>query len=331
MTGEDSSAFPGCNAATRVYGTDITTDIRFGTPSVPAQRSPKLAILRALPCATLHDTQDLDLLYESEWKTPVGAPASFLFALPDGYLLRISCVADFTIRDAEITVYTAAAHDPRAVEIHLFGAAMAIWLERQGILALHASALSLCGRAIAFLSDSGAGKSTLAAALLQSGAALLSDDITPVEMIEGVPFARPAFPQLRLWPEEVSHFLGPDVQLDKVHPNEAKLRVPVGPGGFGRFEARSLPIKRFYIPQRDDRADIRILPIPRRDALVEMVRNSFVARAVMVMGLQPARLTLLTSIVKQVPVMRLIYPSDRAALPRVCQAVINDLNEEELC
>ena len=50
----------------------------------------------------------------------------------------------------------------------------------QGMEVLHASAVSLDGRAVAFLGRSGAGKTTLATRLLARGARLLTDDVLAV-------------------------------------------------------------------------------------------------------------------------------------------------------
>src|SRR5687767_3128446 len=59
----------------------------------------------------------------------------------------------------------------------LVGVACAALLSTRGTPMLHGAAVAFDGRAIAILGDSGQGKSTLAAALLRSGAQLLSEDL----------------------------------------------------------------------------------------------------------------------------------------------------------
>lgn len=73
--------------------------------------------------------------------------------------------------------------DPeRAME--LIPCAMGYLLHQRGQLALHASAVSIDGRGVAFVGASGAGKSTIAAMMMSGGHAVLADDILPVYLAE---------------------------------------------------------------------------------------------------------------------------------------------------
>jgi hypothetical protein len=74
---------------------------------------------------------------------------------------------------------------------------LALAMHMQGVLTLHASAVSIDGQGVAFFAPKYHGKSTLAAALLRSGARLVTDDTLPIrietaEMLPGVH-------HLRLW------------------------------------------------------------------------------------------------------------------------------------
>jgi hypothetical protein len=60
-----------------------------------------------------------------------------------------------------------------------------------GFEALHGAGVSHQGRAIAIVADSGGGKSTLAAHLIGRGMGLVSDDILPLETVDGMVMARP--------------------------------------------------------------------------------------------------------------------------------------------
>jgi hypothetical protein len=61
----------------------------------------------------------------------------------------------------------------------------------QGLEMLHASAVGLGGRAIAFTAASGTGKSSLAAHLVASGATFLTDDVLALERVEDGVLAHP--------------------------------------------------------------------------------------------------------------------------------------------
>lgn len=77
-----------------------------------------------------------------------------------------------------------------------------------GALVLHASTITLGGRAYLLVGPSGAGKSTLAAALTQAGGALLSDDASVIDVSGNEPVCLPAESGVAIW-EDSRHAFGP--------------------------------------------------------------------------------------------------------------------------
>ena len=71
--------------------------------------------------------------------------------------------------------------------------------------------------------------------------------------------------------------------------------------------------------------EIGITPVSPRDAVIELVRHSFTPRVVEAIGLQAQRLDFFAQMVQQVPMRRLVYPSGFAHLPRVRDAILEDL------
>lgn len=213
--------------------------------------------------------------------------------------------------------------------MRLLGPVLSFWLERLGIPALHASAVRLGQGAAGFLSRSGGGKSSLAAAFVQAGASLLTDDVLPIEEIveSGKTFlARPGYPQMRLEPDGARHLLGRIDGLKPVSPDDTKLHVPIGADGFGDFHDSPLPLTALYVVERhivERRGKPEIVPLTRREAVIELVRHSFSPHLVEALGLQPRRLDLFARLVRRVPVLRLSYPSGFAYLPGVVEAVLN--------
>ncbi len=139
--------------------------------------------------------------------------------------------------------------------VRKLGDVLSYWLERQGIRALHAAAVVANGRAAAFLSSNYGGKSSLAAAMMQVGCPLLTDDILPVEETGGIFIGRPGYPTMRMWPDEAAYFLGSYEHLPLVHPELSKRRVFVGPDGFGSFCETSQALSCIYLPERRDDLD----------------------------------------------------------------------------
>jgi hypothetical protein len=213
------------------------------------------------------------------------------------------------------------------VEIRLLGEIFSLWLELNDIPALHSSAVVVNGGAVAFLSTNHGGKSVLAATLMQEGYPLLTDDILPVGDCNGRFCGRAGYPQMRMWPDEAEYFLGHYSDLEIVHPWYTKRRVPVGQNGFGIFSGENLPLGMLYIPIRKDIEDgeIRIDPISPRDAVIELVRNSFSPLIVEALGLQKKRMELFGRLAMNVKMRKLIYPSGFHHLPEVREAIIDDI------
>lgn len=215
-----------------------------------------------------------------------------------------------------------------AIEIWLLGGVLTYWLERQGIPALHAAAVVIDDNAVAFLSTNKGGKSSLAASLMQLSYPLLSDDILPIEYRDSSFIGRPGYPQMRMWPDQAQHFLGYFDELEKVQPAQSKRRIPVGAEGFGTFCLESQPLKCLYLPERhdDESGKTTIIPLSVKEAVVELVRHSFMPYAVTAAGLEAQRFNFFAKLIQQVPMRRLSYPSGLEYLPKVRQVVLQDLS-----
>ena len=71
---------------------------------------------------------------------------------------------------------------------------MGIILMQRKILPLHGSAVAIDGKAYAFIGESGAGKSTLAAAFMNKGYELMTDDIVAISFKHNeIPIVTPAY------------------------------------------------------------------------------------------------------------------------------------------
>jgi len=312
----------------RLFGLNLLTDFPFSSKLLPGTSPHDLSftcVASAPPAETL---RHLPPAYTSPHKTAIGESIAHLYRLAHCDLLSITGMADYVIGPDAITCYPVTDHASQ-IEALFLGPVMSVWLELQGILTLHASTIVSEGKAVGFLSHSGSGKSTLTAALLETGCALLTDDILAVEERDGIVIGRPSYPQIRLWPDEATRFLGDPQTLDRVHPASPKRRVPVGENGFGSYHDSPLPVVRLYVPTLCDPAtgtvDVEIDPLAPRDAIIEIVRHSFSARIVRALGLEAQRLDTIAQIAQQIRVCRLTYPSGLEHLPRVRDAILEDI------
>ena len=312
-----------------IYGVVLESDFPFTHRLAAADGPAELRFTHRPGRAAGWD--DASPAWSSAVPGPDGAPDCVLLRRPGGEeLLRFGGIADFRLAGDRIDAWLPDAGQAWLAELRFLGPVLAYWLERRGLVALHAASVALPGRAggpraIGLLSSHGGGKSLLAAALMErAGAALLADDVSVIERA-GEPagadgfLARPANPQMRLPPVDAERLTG-RADLPRVHPGYAKRRVPVGGAdGFGRFAERPLPLAALYVPDRRRGGEIEIERLPPAEALLALVGHSFVARLAAGAGLQPARIAVLGALAETVPAFRLSYPDGRRHLAAVAE------------
>jgi hypothetical protein len=207
---------------------------------------------------------------------------------------------------------------------YLRGPVFGALLRLRGVIALHASAVVVNGRAIAFLGPPGAGKSTTAAAMAMRGIPVLSDDIVPLQRARGGWNARAGYPTLCLWPESVEGLYGDDRALPLITRNWEKRYLDLQ-GGATRFAAGGARLGALYVLSRagDDTAAPSIAAIEGSRAVMALVANTFGSYR-----LNPAmrREDFLTfsEVAGSVPVRGIRVPDAIGQLSGVCDAILAD-------
>lgn len=108
----------------------------------------------------------------------------------------------------------------------LNGTGLGILLHQRGHFVLHASAVRVGNRAMLFCGPSGAGKSTIAAALVEAGFDLMTDDFCALSTTEGGHImAEPDGRQLKLWELAIDKLSLKERRLDSVRPDLEKFYV----------------------------------------------------------------------------------------------------------
>ncbi|MBI4588188.1 MAG: hypothetical protein HY725_05075 [Candidatus Rokubacteria bacterium] len=209
---------------------------------------------------------------------------------------------------------------------YLVTQALSFAMLKQGIEPLHATAVVLNDRTVAFLGGCGSGKSSLGAAFLQAGHTLLTDDLLVVQEADGRFVAHPGPPRIKLYPEIANAFLRERATGTPMNADTRKLVIPLG----CRLSAKAAtPLGAIYVlrPEtRRPRGDrIAIRPLSPRRAVLELIANTFNAAIT-----EPDRLArqfrLVTRLASGVPVRSLSYPRDLARLPAVLEAIRSDLS-----
>ncbi len=146
---------------------------------------------------------------------------------------------------AEIRVAPGPTGDEAALRVGLLGPSLGIALIQRGELVLHASAVEVEGRAVAFVGPRGHGKSTMAAAMVARGHHLVSDDVLTVDFRSepGRPHVVPGYPQVKLWPDAAEALGYEPEDLELLYSGVRKRVVRC----FDRFVSTPRPLARIYL------------------------------------------------------------------------------------
>jgi hypothetical protein len=207
---------------------------------------------------------------------------------------------------------------------YLLGPALGFVLRLRGINCLHASAVAINGKAVVFVGPAGAGKSTTAAAFARHGYPILTDDIAPLVIKDGVFAIEPAYPRIRLWPDSVAALFGTPDALPRITPTWDKRYLDLD-GGQHRFQGEALPLGAVYIlGPRSAGCAPRTEDIDARTAFMSLVSDTYTTR--LIDGpLRAREFATLGRLVEDIPVRRLIVGQDASRASDICGAVGEDL------
>ena len=234
----------------------------------------------------------------------------------DALILTVGEVGRYRIeRGREIVVDSEPGVPGRNLRLFLLGSAFGALLHQRELLPLHANAVEVDGRAVAFMGESGAGKSTWAAWFHDRGHRVVADDVCVVRFDEeGRALAQPGLPRLRLW----------DEAMEATGRNAADFaRSYFGDESFNQFDVpiapqtaadRELPLGAAYLLERGERTVIELLEgIEAVEAVfAHTYRGGFVAPADAAQSHWSAAMQL----VRSTPVFRFTRPWSLVDLER---------------
>jgi hypothetical protein len=237
-----------------------------------------------------------------------------LAATPGGGVVEVRDIARFGIGGGNAIIVDPDPQAPeRNVRAFLLGSAIGALLHQRRMLPLHANAVALDGRAVAFAGRSGAGKSTLAAAFHDRGCRLLSDDICVVTRDDaGKVEAQPGIPRVRLWRDAVERSGRDTDALDSAFDGTEKYVLPVAEG----HAEQPLPLAAIYILAEAE--DFAIHALNTVSAAKALALNTYRGAYVPVIGDTAAHFEYCLRVSREVPVFMLDRPWDEA---RVAETV----------
>ena len=307
-----------------IFGFTVETDRRFRTP-MTAGVGPSDLRFSCIPSSDQRTLNESSLLYASDSQNRIGESSVLLYRDGESEIMRFPRFADFVIRSGSITCELLNPKLKDLVEVCLLGHVFGYFLERSGFSPVHGASIGIHNRAALFVANRTGGKSTLSASFVRAGFPLIADDISALEIRKDDVLCRRGFPQAKLTPEQAEIFVGRSNGFPLVHPAYEKLSVPVSE--FGMFAKSPAGVARIYLLERHDKSGpVEIEEIPAGEALMELIKNTFITEIIDATDLRSTRMKRLAEIVRRVPVRRLRYPTGYENLPKVHEAVLADLD-----
>ena len=241
---------------------------------------------------------------------------------PGAVLLTIPDVGRYhVLAGEEIHVEPFAQAEEKDIRLFLLGSAFgAIHLQR-GHFPLHASAVVIDGKAVAFAGDSGAGKSTMAAWMNAHGHPLLCDDVCVIQVNEDqAPMAFPAFPRMKLWKDALGKMERETGDLQRDYSRTDKYHLPVDK----LFAGEPLPLSKIlFLRYSTETAAARIEDIPPSHAVPLLRNNTYRFQFISGLDLTEKHFRNCISIARNVPTHYLDRPRE-LSLMADCQRLLEE-------
>lgn len=222
-------------------------------------------------------------------------------------LLNIEGIARFRIRGGREILF-----DPYPdvsvlnLRVFLLGSAFGALCHQRRLLPLHANAIVVQGRAVAFAGPSGMGKSTLAAHFQSRGYPVLCDDVCVLSFDgEGRPLAWPGLPRLKLWGDAAAAFGHDRASLERAVDNQEKYSVPVAtPVDGGPFPLAAL----YVLGNADSASAAGITRLNGVEAVQAVLFNTYRSSFLRPMGLAAAHFQQAAALARHVRILRAFRP-----------------------
>lgn len=242
---------------------------------------------------------------------------------PAVFWMDVAETARLLVRDGrEIVVHAYPGASEGDVRAYLLGSALGALLQQRGILPLHASAVEIDGRAVAFIAPSGGGKSTMAMHLQHRGHRVICDDICAVDIHDGVPRLWPGLRNLKLWRASLAAIDRTPDQLEPVLATLDKYRLPIAaPAAYRAYDLAAVVMLEWG-------DTLALTPMPGAAAVGALVANTFRGELVVPMAREAAHWRQCLDTFQAAGVRVLTRPRALDALDAASAMVVDTLSAE---
>lgn len=240
-------------------------------------------------------------------------------------IFHIKQVGTYNIKDGkEITIEPVENAEMQDLRLYLLGSAMGALLWQRGIFPIHGSTLCRRGEEQCFLVTGvqKAGKSTLAAALIEDGYEIITDDVSPAVFDrEGNPWVLPSYPQQKLT-KDTLNFLGKETtSFTLIMGRINKYAVPRE----AEFSPSPKRLKNIYEMERGNGERVKLQPVIGMDKLRLIMSNVYRFGFAQEMGLEKEIFLTAAKMAEKVTLFQIIRPEDVITVKEVKETILHNL------
>ena len=163
-------------------------------------------------------------------------------------------------------------YDLPKLGVYLLGTCMGAVMYQRGIMMLHGSCVTDGQRAILLTGDSGAGKSTLAAEFLRRGWRLITDDVSALHDVEGIPMVQSSYPSQKLWQDALDRYDRPQEDIHSLYLAGSREKFGVD---VSRYFYDGRARLRMVVRLLPGEADCHLEPIDGMTKVDQLMRNTY--------------------------------------------------------
>ena len=307
-----------------IYGLSIQSDSPI-PPLVPGEPGECRILFTRMPYPNSNPPSE----WCCHWPSDTGEDWLSLAKGSHGHYLRFADLGDFEITPAgdQITYYAARSPASDETVSHLLlDHVLPRLLSLGDCLVVHASSVCNGRGALLLMGESGRGKSTLAAALSLAGASIVTDDCLILRQDQGIHWAIPSYPGLRLWDDVIPQAFRGAGDWTRVADYSDKKRISEGSYPI-HFQRTPVPICLGFVLAAEEEGSCDGIVEKRlslRDALLSIVQHSYVMDPNDPVLLD-RQLRLAENLVRRIPIATLRYRRALSQLPGLVSEVLGRL------
>lgn len=298
----------------KAFGLNISSDVRL----------PEL-------CEVHLDKEQLDIEIKvsdlSQYSSALDKTPLMFVTLGKEFYFKVPGASIFCVKNGnEILVSPFDDYDLDELRLYILGTCMGAILFQRKILPLHGSALSINGKAYAFIGDSGAGKSTLATSLARKGYKLLTDDVIAVTLsLANQPIVTPSYPQQKLWEESLHKFGMSNTSFNPIYKREKKFTVPIK----SMFCEQELQLAGVFELVKSEDHRVSIKEIHNLERLHTLLRNTYRNFLLDDFGLMEWHFQICSKFVSKIKMFQISRPEKGFTVDEITESILNIAEKEE--